>query len=175
MILYLWYSCKVVKDPSPILLYLNKKKRHLTTWKTQEPFGNEVWCLKTHCRSWAIISARDAVNTFFYSLYSQTTLNYAARFKFTSAFKSCTLDCTVSTYKQLESKALKSSASVPCLKAYNHKADKNRTANLGSLNRSLKITTSRFSSLIVTNHVSIDHDIPPMFNLSSHIYSSSKM
>lgn len=60
------------------------------------------------------------------------------RLKYTSALKLCTFGCTASKYKQPESKALKSFASVTCPKAHNHKAARTRNTNLQSLNRSLQ-------------------------------------
>ena len=44
---------------------------------------------------------------------------------------------SLNTNKRLERKALKCSAVVPCLRAYNHKAAQDRNTNLRSLNRSL--------------------------------------
>lgn len=81
---------------------------------------------------------------------------------------------SLNTNKWPQRKALKSSAAVPCLRAYNHKAAKDRITNLRSLNRSLAKQRLGSALSCLTNLANAYPDIPPMSSFSSHIYGSSK-
>lgn len=78
-----------------------------------------------------------------------------------SALKSCSLDCTVSKYKEMVSGGGLLSPPLSRLRANNHRAVESTNTDLSSLTRSLEKTTSWF----------LVPDFPPSF--CSHIRSFS--